>query len=155
MPFCDECGAEMGPMVPRDMPYDCDITGVVLRGVGVSTCTECDNWMMQVPNVQSLHKALAAHVIENPGRLTGPEIRFLRKYLGWSGRDFAREVDYNHSTVSRWENGRAPIPRAVDRLLRAYALRGEPIEDYESLGPAAPPSPLVLSPSHGAWKIAG
>jgi hypothetical protein len=42
-------------------------------------------------------------VIHKPARLSGSEVRYLRKYLGWSGADFAGHVGVDPSTVSNWE----------------------------------------------------
>lgn len=60
-------------------------------------------------------------VINKPGPLNGQEIRYLRKNAGLSAREFARLLEVDHTTLSKWENGRAP-GRPNDLLIRlAYA----------------------------------
>lgn len=45
--------------------------------------------------------AVVQHIARSPERLGPAEIRFLRKYVGYSGKDFARFVGVTPETVSR------------------------------------------------------
>jgi DNA-binding transcriptional regulator YiaG len=64
------------------------------------------------------------------------EIRFLRKYLGYSGADFARVIGVSPETLSRWENGKAEPSRMVDLLLRYMALTRDPLTEYPPVAPS-------------------
>ena len=68
--------------------------------------------------ITRLHHTLALAVIALPGRLSGHEIRYLRKHMGLSGRDFARLMGVRPETTSRWENDKDPIAVTPDRFLR-------------------------------------
>jgi transcriptional regulator with XRE-family HTH domain len=57
-------------------------------------------------------------------------VRYLRKYLGWSGADFAAHMGATRETVSRWETGDAPIGPTADRLLRLMVVTKTPVDDY-------------------------
>lgn len=127
---CVECGSPMGAWEEKDTPYECGLPGVVLRSAAVASCPQCGAWEAKIPNIEALHRTLANAVAGRSGNLTPAEIRFLRKHLGWSGRDFSKVVGYRPETVSRWENGHAELPVVVDRLLRAYAVLGPPVTDY-------------------------
>jgi transcriptional regulator with XRE-family HTH domain len=71
-------------------------------------------------------------LIRHPGRLAPSEIRFLRKWLGWSGVDFAKHMGVAPETVSRWESVEAakPMGGTAERLLRLAVAHGQPIEQY-------------------------
>jgi putative zinc finger/helix-turn-helix YgiT family protein len=129
---CAECGAEMGPWERRDsVPYACGLPNVLLMGAEVAVCPSCGADELLVRDPEGLHRHLAEAVAEKPAPLDAHELRFLRKHLGWSGKDLAGKIGYSHEQVSRWENGHAPIPVAVEQLLRAWVLRGvPPVTDY-------------------------
>ena len=77
-----------------------------------------------------LHRVIANAVIHKPARLSGAEVKFLRKHLGWSGADFAAHMGVDPTTVSAWENERKPFGTSSDRLLRLMVARQAPVEDY-------------------------
>ena len=58
------------------------------------------------------------------------EIRYLRKYLGWSGADCAAHMGTTPETISRWETGAAPMGATADRLLRLMLVTKTPVTDY-------------------------
>ena len=49
-------------------------------------------------------------------------MRYLRKYLGMSGEQFARILHTDKSTLSKWETGAVNIGSKSDLLIRAVAL---------------------------------
>ena len=103
---------------------------VVLQGVEVRRCPECGTHEVPLPRVAELHRVIAMLVIHKRARLSAAEVRYLRKYLGWSGGDFAAHVGVAASTVSKWENDREPIGPSSDRLLRMMVARRSPVQDY-------------------------
>ena len=152
---CVECGTPMGDWEKRDVPYECGLPGVHLRDAAVATCPQCGAWEAKIPNVEELHRILAARVARRSAELIPAEIRFLRKHLGWSGRDFAKMVGYRPETVSRWENGHAELPVAIDRLLRAYAILGPPVADYRDHDGEEPEEgiALVFKSKDDSWSV--
>ena len=80
---------------------------------------------LKIKSMVSVLDELGNAVINKPGPLSGQEIRYLRKNLSLSAREFARLLEVDHTTLSKWENGRAP-GRPNDLLIRlAYAaLKG-------------------------------
>jgi transcriptional regulator with XRE-family HTH domain len=103
---------------------------------------------------------IAATVARKLPRLTPAEIRFLRKYLGWSGVDFGEYMGVAAETVSRWENGAANMGPAAERLLRLWALTREPTSDYslDVLKVVAQKRPaaqrLQVKVENGVWTAA-
>jgi transcriptional regulator with XRE-family HTH domain len=66
-------------------------------------------------------------------------VRFLRAILELSGVDLARVMGASPVSISRWENGRAPIGVQADKLLRMLvaALPGQDVYSIEDLQGAA------------------
>ena len=106
------------------------LQNVVLVGVEVRRCPSCGHHELVLPRVTELHRTIAFALVRKPSRLSGSEVRYLRKYLGWSGVDFARHMGVDPSTVSNWETDKDPIGTASDRLLRLMVAYGSPVEDY-------------------------
>ena len=89
---------------------------------------------------------------------TSGEIRYLRKFLDWSGAQFARHVGVDVSTVSRWENGQQAMGPIADRLLRMIVGCRQPGQSYpldrltEVRGAAARPARIGVRQAKGAWR---
>ena len=71
----------------------------------------------------------ALALVHKPTRFLGAEVRYLRKYMGWSGVDFASHMGGSPETVSRWENDKELISSISDRLLHLIVVRSWPVED--------------------------
>ena len=67
-------------------------------------------------------RALAVALIAKPYRLTGEEVRFLRKYMRKTAAELAQMLHVNKTTVSKWENNEDPIGDQSDRLLRVITV---------------------------------
>lgn len=126
---CTVCGETMQSSV-GSTPYYA-LPGVQLHGVRLWTCV-CGESSVELQDQDGLNSLLVELVTKKPGRLTGAEIRFLRKSLGWSGRNCARYLGVRNDTVSRWEHGVASIGRSADKLLRVCATRFAPIANYQA-----------------------
>lgn len=129
MDTCTTCGGRLGSVELVDLPYR-SLPGVILVGIEARRCGECSDIEYAIPRVESLNRAIAQQLVAKPARLAGPEVRFLRKYLGWSGRDFANRVGVTPETVSRWENEALAIGETPDKLLRMFVVHDKPVEDY-------------------------
>lgn len=101
---------------------ECGLDGVVLQGIEVIRCASCGNEDPVIPHVSELMRVLALAVVGKPYRLTGKEVRFLRKFLGMTGEEFARLLHVDKSTLSKWENGEDRVGEQSDRLIRLITL---------------------------------
>jgi putative zinc finger/helix-turn-helix YgiT family protein len=156
---CTRCGTTMHATVQTNHRYtECGLDNVVLVGVEVRTCKQCGNESVVIPRITELHKKLAQMVAVKAEKLAPAEIKFLRKYLGWSGADFARYVGVTAETVSRWENGAQTMGPVSERLLRLCALKVDPVDDYTVLGKMATeeaqPREIQMTITT-EWKAAG
>lgn len=126
---CLTCGASMETQ-RQNYRYDASGLAVTLIDVEVSRCSRCGEREVSIPRIEDLHRAIAHEVICKTARLAPHEIRFLRKYLGWSASAFARRMGVEPATVSRWETGAKPIGSIADRLVRLMVAHMQPTADY-------------------------
>ena len=121
---CLECGSLMKVRKEDYRFSECGLRYVTLIGLEVGRCTRCDYSEASIPRIEALHRLIARALIEKTTRLTGEEVRFLRKLLDWSGSEFAKHIGVAEETVSRWENDAIPIGPQADRLLRLMVAQG-------------------------------
>lgn len=145
----------------ENVKYDASgLPGITLLNVEVSRCAECGEFEVSIPNIDGLHKALATVLVQKRERLVGAEIRFLRKYLGFSGVDFAEHLGVTPETVSRWEQGSTAMGVTADRFLRWLVLTRDPVSRYpldllkEVAVEDARASRLGMRAAHGGWQPA-
>lgn len=103
---------------------------VTLEGVSVRACPACGFRTVVIPRIEELHQVLAYALVEYSPKFAGPEIRYLRKYLGYNRELFANVIGVDPDTVSHWEAGRRPMGTSADHLLRVLVMRTSPIEEY-------------------------
>jgi putative zinc finger/helix-turn-helix YgiT family protein len=146
---CISCGAQMHTR-RENFRYDaCGLPGVTLWDVEVRRCPRCGEYEVAIPRIEELHRAIAKAVIHKSTRLTPAEVRYLRKYLGWSGADLARYMGTTAETVSRWETGAEPMGATADRLLRLMVVTRAPVSDYsldvlKKIAKKTPPATMRL-----------
>jgi len=73
---------------------------------------------ISIDDVTGLHKTLAQELVMQSGRLSGTEIRFLRKEMELSQTALAACLGVNAQTIALWEKGKARISGPADRMLR-------------------------------------
>lgn len=156
---CMQCGSKMKTKRESYL-YDQGGMKVTLVGVPVHRCPECGDFEVEISRIEELNCTLAGTIIRKSTRLSPVEIRFLRKSLGWSGADFARQIGVDPATVSRWETGAQDMGQVADRFLRLLVSVRTPVENYSldelgDLRDAAPPRenpPLKLKQSASGWQ---
>jgi len=163
MSQCLACGGPTKTRREKHYRYaECGLPSVVIEdAVKVATCERCGETYTSIPAIEQLHRQIAAAVIRKKGRLAPAEIRFLRKWLGWSGVAFGKRMGTKPETVSRWENGKAPIGPQADRLLRVLVARETPVMEYSvdvlphvaADGGPATPVRVELERGPRGWKF--
>jgi len=71
-----------------------------------------------VENVEGLHRAIGLRLVHRKPRLTGSELRFLRKELDLSQAALAAHFGNDAQSVALWEK-RSRVPKWADRFVRA------------------------------------
>lgn len=119
---CSQCGAMVEVVRGTYQFKESGLKNVFLKNIELVRCRECGTTDPIIPHVNELMRVLALAVIARPYRLSGEEIRFLRKYLGKSGTEFCKLLSINKSTLSKWENNEDRVGEQSDRLIRTIAL---------------------------------
>lgn len=107
----------------------CGLDNIYLRnGYSVRKDSEGED-VIRIENIEGLHKAIAAAVVESPAPLDSKTFRFLRKEQCMSQRSIARVLGCEEQTVSLWERGTQAVPQSADLVLRTLTketLSGHP-----------------------------
>lgn len=107
------------------------LDNVILHGVKQSKCEECGEVYLNFGDIDKLHALIATSLVKKADPLSGKEIRFLRKFLGFSGAVFSKLVGYEVEHLSRIENGKTAVQETFDRLVRALVMERLPDRQYK------------------------
>jgi DNA-binding transcriptional regulator YiaG len=77
---------------------------------------------VSIENVEGLHRAIGLRIARNKKRLSGAEVRFLRKELDMSQATLADCLDIGETTIRNWESGRIKTTGPGDRMIRILYL---------------------------------
>ena len=155
---CDACGTPMKSGRENFRYTASGLDTVTLMNVEVRRCPECGEYEVDIPRIEDLHRLIAQEIADKEARLAPQEVRFLRKYLGFSGVDFAGILDVTPETVSRWENGKKQMSPVAERALRLMVFVRAPLAEYplEKLAGVAQgeatPLRMKLRESRSQWK---
>ena len=127
---CLNCGEALEVTIGDHHYAANDGLNVILRGVKKLRCSGCGEESVAIPKINQLNEVLAKAMAIKSQRLEPGEIRFLRKFLGWSGKIFAQRLGVTPETVSRWENGAQQMGPTSEKLLRLSAIALSPADDY-------------------------
>jgi putative zinc finger/helix-turn-helix YgiT family protein len=116
---CLECGLEQAlRRTTTDYP-ESGLNNVQLINVPVWVCPNGHS-EVQIPAQRELHELLAQMILRKSAPLSGGEVRFLRKRLALSAREFAKRIGISAVHISRIENGERPIHRPLNLLIRLF-----------------------------------
>ena len=101
---------------------------VILEGaVKVDTCVACGATLgTYIPDMEGLFHAVVFSRALEPRKLTGAELRFMRKAMGWKAKDLAKHLGVTAEHLSRCENSSKVMAPATEKLFRLYALLKTP-----------------------------
>lgn len=68
------------------------------------------------------HLQAVRQIAERQGRLTGQDVRLLRKHMEWSGQKLAEEIGCDVDDVARCEWNGGPLPANAEQSLRCRFL---------------------------------
>jgi len=122
---CDVC--QKGEIrIKRQQTYhykECGLDNVYLLNLEFRACDSCGNKAPRLTRMPELHATIARAVALQPCPLRGQDIRFLRKQLGFSAKEWATFLRTDASTLSRWENDQQEIGTQSDSLIRLLYFR--------------------------------
>lgn len=94
---------------------------LIVNTVQKNTCKRCGEVSHNIPYPERLIAAAAVARIRFPEKLSGAEIRFVRKALMWTAKDMGEHIQVAAETISRWENDKAPMAPGHEKMLRLLA----------------------------------
>jgi len=153
---CVNCGNAMKSAIGTHRYKESGLSYVTLQNVQIRTCPACGEREVVIPKMDKLHRMIARNLIISNSQFSPDEVRFLRKWLGFSSTDFALMMGVVPETVSRWENkdGAYPLSPTADRLLRLLVANEDRAERYPidlfKLQPRVKPEALKLKAPD--WK---
>ena len=75
-----------------------------------------------VPDAEELAAAVAFALCFMPTRLSGAEVRFIRRVMGMTGQELAAAVGMGPATLSRGEHGKQTVGGWADKAVRMAAV---------------------------------
>ena len=116
------CGEQATVVCGDYLFVESGLTNVTLHGVKLLKCDKCGSSTPVLSKINNLMHVIAAALVLKPSQLTGKEIRFLRKYIGFTGERFGRKLGLTKHHVSRIENEKHQVGAQTDRLIRFLAI---------------------------------
>ena len=121
---CDICQGNLVTRTQQTYHYtESGLDNVYLKNVQVRVCQSCGEKNLRISHILELHETIARGIALQPCPLRGQDVRFLRKQLGYSAKQWATFLRIDVSTLSRWENGQQEIGPQSDALLRLLYFR--------------------------------
>ncbi len=157
---CRECGGAVETRTATRSYDESGLKGIVLVGIPVKKCVACEKEEFGIPRMEELHRLIAMKLIDKQAALTGAEVRFLRKHLGYSAQDFAGRIDITPEHLSRVENDATTLSAMAERLVRLMVAHNDRANDYslDTLAqlPSAKAAPLRLEVRNDSkgWRSA-
>ena len=85
-------------------------------------------WVIDI-NMNTLQLFVFRNLLHKPFRLTGPEMRFMRKFLGLTCVELGENLDVSHATVVKWEKNQSEISGVQEVYIRMFFM--EKLKDAE------------------------
>ncbi len=121
---CDICRGNIITKTQQSYQYkECGLDNVYLKNVDVRVCESCGEKNLRIPGILELHETIARGIALQPCPLRGQDIKFLRKQLGYSAKQWSAFLRIDSSTLSRWENEQQEIGPQSDGLIRLLYFR--------------------------------
>lgn len=122
--LCDICEGTTTVKSGQSYHYtECGLDNVYLENIEVVVCENCEAITPILPRITLLHATIARAIALQPYPLSGFDIRFLRKQLGLSAKQWAVLLRIDNTTLSQWENGGELIGSQSDALIRLLYFR--------------------------------
>src|SRR5580704_19446226 len=149
---CTNCEEQVIPERRNYRYSESGLSNVILQGVEVADCPKCGTSDVIIPRMAKIHRAIAQALANSPARLTGEQLRFLRKHLGLSGEQLGRYLHTDRTKISKWERGEDQIGPATDRLVRLLAAALDR-ELRPGVSEVADHLPKISDDSGNIWEL--
>jgi DNA-binding transcriptional regulator YiaG len=99
---------------------ECGLDNIIIENVEVIVDDDGEE-IYCIPDILTLHKAIAHAVITREAGLSGKEVRFLRTEMGYTQSEFANILRVSRPTINRWERGKTGIDSNAEVIIRMLA----------------------------------
>jgi putative zinc finger/helix-turn-helix YgiT family protein len=132
---CVSCGKSCKATRGAHKYVESGLSNVTLLNVELRQCPACGEREVIIPHIEELHRVIARTIATSMIQFSAEQVRFLRKWLGFSVQDFALVMGVRPETVSRWEKytkggSGYQMPATAERLLRLMVANQAPIDKY-------------------------
>ena len=100
---------------------DISLENIQLLNAEVLDCSACREESLLLKAPLKIHKAIGLAVVLQPARLSGADIRFLRRNLGYSLKDWAKRLGIPEGTYTKYETSRN-LTNQTDMFIRTHYL---------------------------------
>jgi putative zinc finger/helix-turn-helix YgiT family protein len=131
--YCTNCEYDKS-LKPHNVTKKFDESGlsnITLKGVVEFRCPNCGETYLNYGNLDQLYELIAGHLIRKKELLTAKEVRFLRKYMGYSSAMLAKLVGQKPEHISRLENEKTKITELFDHYIRMLVIQKFPDRNYD------------------------
>lgn len=124
MTFRNKCIECNGELVPKGYEHKEKVGRwtVTNRATIVPQCVNCGAPSLTLDELEK-YQLFAAKTVLCENKLEGPVVRYARKTLGLTQKELGALLDYQHETISKWENEKEQIPRAAGAALIGLLYR--------------------------------
>lgn len=119
---CSNCSGQSRVTHGNYQFKECGLDNVVLCGIEIVKCAECENEDPIIPAINELFQVIALALLTKPYGLAGEEVRYLRKYMRLTGDQFSRLLHVDRTTLSKWENNEDRVGNQSDLAIRMLAM---------------------------------
>lgn len=130
--------------------YDAESFGApfkvfLMNAVKAEVCSSCRRVLnTSIPDPEGLLYTISFERAMHPRKLTGAEIRFLRRIMGWRAKQMADQLGITVEHLSRCENAHVVMSVSAERLLRLLAVLRPGDEDK--------PPDAIVEAAHRDWS---
>lgn len=114
---CPVCGRAMRATKGSYKYAESGLENIVLTDIPLYKCP-CGEEMPVIRNIEGLHRVIANALVKKNTPLSGKEVRFIRKEMGYTAKALALILGVSPVTISRWENETEKVGMANDKLIR-------------------------------------
>ena len=166
MEQCPICGGSEFDVYEED--HNLAVMGlprVTVIGINVYTCRNCGESFRDYPMTRSFKELVVKSLVAVKRNLTGNELAYIRKALGYTAKKWASLIGVHNVTVSDWENEKAKPNKTAEMALRMKASLdfeidphvigsndGEPVVEMSAL-PIVASMPLVSNWSNTNKRV--
>lgn len=107
------------------------LSNITLLGVTKYHCDNCGETTYNLGDVNQLNKLIVNSLIRKDSLLNGEEVKFLRKFMGYSGEMLGKIMGYTKDHIYKVESGSQEVNITIDHMMRFAVVNKDPDRYYD------------------------